>query len=85
MPTRSDLHYIRIKVQCCKIVVKGLCPSYTLHSPVGPEKQFLGPEPAVVIESHRIAMGPGIVDAEEILFPDHGKLPLDSELIVVFA
>ena len=49
------------------------------------QQHLRGPKPSVVVVAHRVAMGPGVVNDEQVAALDLGKLPVHGELVVVLA
>jgi 3-deoxy-alpha-D-manno-octulosonate 8-oxidase len=63
----------------------GINSDYTLYDQIVLQEQLLGPHLAVIIEPHGVAVGPGILDDEDVAVDNLRQGALDREFIVVFA
>src|SRR6056297_2134206 len=76
---------ISAKSQGSQIIRDRFGPTNQFYSSISFKQQLLWAQPGVVLKPHRMAMGTGIVDRQDISFFDAGKLALYRKLIVVFA
>ena len=76
---------VRFEIQGGEVIVHRFFPSYQIDGSVCPEQEFFGAQPAVVIESHGVTMGPGVVNHQDVAIVDNGKGSLDGKFVVVFA
>ncbi len=73
------------EIQRGKIVSGRFGPAQQLNAAVFFEQQLGASQLAVVVISHGIAVGAGIVDAEVVAHFDFGQQAIDGEFVVVFA
>ena len=66
------------------MVRNGLGATNPLYTTVGMQHKLLGSQPAVVVESHGVTMGAGIVDAQGVTVLDFRQPSQPGELVVVF-
>jgi hypothetical protein len=59
-----------LELQGCKVIVYRFGPADQFHAPIAAQKQLLGPQLAVVVEAHGMAMGAGILDDQQIAILD---------------
>ena len=73
------------KIKGGKIVIHCLGASDEFEGSVFFEKNFSGTKLAVIIISHRIAVGSGIVDINKIVGKNLGKHTVDRKLVIILA
>ena len=72
-----------LEIQGCEVVVQSFGTTDLLDAAVGFPKQFRRAEFAVVLEAHRVTVGTGIVNHQQIADLHFRQLSIDRELIVV--
>jgi len=68
-----------------EIVGEGFRAADLLGGTVGLEEQFGTAEPAVILKPHRVAVGPGVVDDQDVADGERGEFAVDGEFVVVLA